>query len=191
MDLGLEIKTTTGFAYSYQDWGPDGTDEIPHAYMCQCQWYMAVKGWDRWDLYVFINRDDIRLYRIERDEAFIQGLISAAEKFWEAVKSGTPPDPDPAHTSTGPLLRRMYPGTSGETLQLGREAQVWRNRVKALRAAKRRIKKAEKFYKNRIRAVMGEAAIGELPASGSIKRSLTRRKGYTVDPKEYVSLRIN
>ena len=44
-------------------------------------------------------------------------IVDSAHDFWHNhVLAGVPPEPDFEHKSTLPMLRRMYPGTNGETV---------------------------------------------------------------------------
>jgi putative phage-type endonuclease len=88
---GLEVKTAGYWASKSDEWGPDGTDEIPANYLCQVQWYLGCTGWDRWHVAALIGGSEFRRYVVERDEAFIAHLFARAGEFWSHVEARTVP----------------------------------------------------------------------------------------------------
>jgi putative phage-type endonuclease len=89
---GLECKTAGQWAADSENWGPSGTDQVPIEYICQCQHYLAVTGWESWDLAVLIGGRDFRTYTIPRDESLIEHLVKIESQFWECVQTRTPPE---------------------------------------------------------------------------------------------------
>lgn len=85
--IGLEIKT--GNSYQMRNWGGVDGDEIPDAYYCQVQHYMAALGLDLF--YVFGVIGNNRLLRIvPRNDEFVSRLIDREAEFWAAVKQNDP-----------------------------------------------------------------------------------------------------
>ena len=88
----LECKTSS--AFSKNDWGEPGTDQVPSLYLVQCAWYLAITECERADLAVLIGNSDFRVYTIERDLELEGLLLSHAENFWhEHVLCKEPPAP--------------------------------------------------------------------------------------------------
>lgn len=88
----LECKTSS--AFSKNDWGQEGTDQIPPHYLVQCAWYLAITECEEADLAVLIGNSDFRIYTIARDPELEALLISHALAFWhEHVLARTPPKP--------------------------------------------------------------------------------------------------
>jgi putative phage-type endonuclease len=88
----LECKTTSVF--NKDEWGEEGSDQVPNAYLLQCAWYMAITGCARADVAVLIGNQDFRLYRINRDEKLEGLMIDQARRFWfEHVLARVPPQP--------------------------------------------------------------------------------------------------
>ncbi|PUE33086.1 hypothetical protein B9Z35_06080 [Limnohabitans sp. Jir61] len=88
----LECKTAS--AYSKDEWGPAGTDQVPRAYLLQCIWYMAITGCSTAHIAVLIGNADFRTYQINRDEKLEALVIEQAKRFWyEHVIAGVPPKP--------------------------------------------------------------------------------------------------
>lgn len=90
-DRILECKTANGFAA--KQWGEAGSDQVPDAYLIQCQWYMGVTGASVCDLAVLIGGQDFRIYSINRDDDLINDLLIQGAAFWELVKNNVAPDP--------------------------------------------------------------------------------------------------
>jgi putative phage-type endonuclease len=88
----LECKTSS--AFSKNDWGEPGTDQVPPPYLVQCAWYMAITECQSADLAVLIGNSDFRVYTIERDLELEGLILSHAQHFWsEHVLSQVPPAP--------------------------------------------------------------------------------------------------
>ena len=68
-NAGLECKTANGF--KSKDW--DG-DELPDSYYCQCQWYMAVTGYDKWYIACLIGGNHFVWKEIPRNDEFIEDM---------------------------------------------------------------------------------------------------------------------
>lgn len=146
----LEIKTSATF----EEWGPDGSDEIPPYIRAQALWQLDTMGLD-WVIVAcfFLLTQKIRVYRIERDDADIALMRERAAAFLDDVAAGRVPDID--HTAaTAQALSLLYPlGGDGETeIDAGLAADY--------RAAKADLDDARDHYDlltNRLRAAMGEA----------------------------------
>lgn len=149
---GLEIKTAgIDQAKRWMD------DEVPDAYYLQCQWYMAVTGYERWYIAVLIGGNEARWKCIERNEEQIRVLIDAGERFWEMVENKTPPLPD-GTKSSGDTLVDMYPGKrDGQVLDLRSPdvVQAYEN-MKRFAEAEKFAGKAKEEAKQVIMSAMGE-----------------------------------
>jgi putative phage-type endonuclease len=176
---GLECKTSNQFMVS--DWGPSGTDEVPHEYRLQCEHYMNCTTWPEWYLAVLIGGNQYRQYYIQQDDELSELVLQGVKNFWAHVEAKEPPELDWNHRSTKPLLEKLYPGTNGQTIFLPDNLVHWQ-RVKD--EAEARIKEDEAVVtaaKNRILAAMGENSIGVILGCGV---KYTRKK---IEKKEYVS----
>ena len=76
----LECKTSS--AFSKNDWGEPGTDQVPPLYLVQCAWYMAITECQSADLAVLIGNSDFRVYTIARDLELEGLILSHAQHFW-------------------------------------------------------------------------------------------------------------
>ncbi len=126
-DFGAEIKFVQSPA-KYGEWGAEGSDEVPVYYQIQCQHYMAVKGWPRWLVGVFLAGIGLRHYWLDRDEKVIAHLIEKEREFLDMVEAGTPPDPE-----TDMDLRLRWFASTDKTVLVTpeiREALVLRERLR-------------------------------------------------------------
>jgi len=97
-DRVVEFKT----ARNSDDWGQPGTDQVPQAYLLQCQHYMRVTGKQVCDLGVLFKDSrtpELILYEIKRDDDLLALVVPKLVEFWRCVQSGEAPaaiNPDDA-----------------------------------------------------------------------------------------------
>ncbi len=88
----LECKTAS--IYKKEEWGEEGTDQIPQNYLYQVAYYCAITGYERVDIAVLIGGQDFRIYRYNKTPKLENELIEVAKKFWnEHVKIKQAPEP--------------------------------------------------------------------------------------------------
>ena len=85
-DAGLECKTTS--ALNLRQFR---NVEFPEQYYVQCVHYLAVTGCQRWYLAVLVFGRGFFTFTLERDQAEIDALMAAEERFWALVEQDTPP----------------------------------------------------------------------------------------------------
>lgn len=154
--VGLECKTAS--EYLKKEWGDD---EVPAAYLLQCQHYMAVTGYEAWWIAVLIGGNKFVHKKIERDEELIQYLIDIEKDFWlNNVEKNEPPMFDGSDASTE-LLKHLYPESITDSfVSLGKQEELL---IEARDQVDREIKvlqeqKAE--YENKIKAKLGTSEAG-------------------------------
>jgi putative phage-type endonuclease len=152
----VEIKTA-GFRSS-EDWGPEGTSDVPEDYLCQVQWQMLVTGLPVADLVVLIAGQDYRVYTIQRDDELIALLLQAAQQFWERhVVPGIPPPADGSPSYSEHLSRR-FATDDGTMLPATDEARdLVRRYVDAKDEADAAEERAE-LLRQQVQALVGEAS---------------------------------
>jgi putative phage-type endonuclease len=175
MRIGFEAKT----AARADGWGDSGSDEIPAYIMCQVQHYLAVTGYDVWDLAVLIGNRDYRMYRINPIESIISDLVEAEEEFWDRVQAKVAPDVSWQSAATTRLLKNLYPGTNGQVIQLPNVAQKYQDVMDDAAEQKNIYEKVIVGCKNRLAMLMGENSIGLLDDGTAIIRKEQVRKEYT------------
>ncbi|MCP1176236.1 MULTISPECIES: YqaJ viral recombinase family protein [Bacillus] len=154
--IGLECKTAS--EYLKKEWEDE---EVPAAYLLQCQHYMAVTGYEAWWIAVLIGGNKFVHKKIERDEELIQYLIDIEKDFWlNNVEKNEPPMFDGSDASTE-LLKHLYPESIADSfVSLGKQEELL---IEARDQVDREIKvlqeqKAE--YENKIKAKLGTNEVG-------------------------------
>jgi putative phage-type endonuclease len=183
--IGFEAKTSA----RSDGWGESGSAEIPPYIMLQCQHYLAVTGYDVWDLAVLIGNRDYRSYRINPIESIINELIEAEQEFWDRVENRVAPEPQWQSAATTRLIKDLYPGTNGQVIALPEVAQKYHDVQKDAEAQRKLFDGIIEGCKNRMAMLMGEAAIGIMPDQSAYTRKLQKRKEFVVKASEFVATR--
>lgn len=183
-ETGVEIKTI-GWRRA-GDVLDHGLEESCPDYVLQAQQQMSVMNWQRVNVVLLIEKS-LHVYPVERDDEMI-GMIAAHEaELWERIVNGDPPPPTRPSDVKHYLQRRTIVGAVvpltarasdkwGEYERLGRE-------IAALEAD-RQLLKADVLHE------IGDAPAGLLSdGARMIRRKLTQRNGYTVDPAEVLDVR--
>ncbi len=185
---GLEIKNRG--AWMAGEYGETGTDEVMLQDLFQCMHYLAITGYDAWNLAVYFGGDEFRDYRIPRDDEFIEGLIETEADFYDALIGNTePPAFDTGHRNAHSLANRLWRGRNDELLVLDETAASWHAVAQEAADKAKHYDAVAKGAKLHIRELMGDHAVAMLPDGSTYEVTTTKRKGYTVEPTEYVSLR--
>lgn len=151
----LECKTTS--QYNKEAW--EG-DDIPAAYICQVQHYLAVTGYGKAYIAVLIGGNSFVWKEIERDEEFIEILIQREQAFWENhVIADVPPAID-GSPSASELLQKLYPQDDGSAIMLDEQSHVLIEAIEKLKADKKSTDELLKTYENQLKMSLEEASEG-------------------------------
>jgi putative phage-type endonuclease len=134
-------------------------DGVPEYVQCQVQHQLAVTGKPAADVCVLICGQEIRIYRIERDDELIARLIELERQFWHYVETDTAPPADGSE-SAGKSLRYLYPQDSGDVLDLSDDPQLCQIFTDLL-VAREEVSRAEQMEAERKQTIqqrMGEAS---------------------------------
>lgn len=172
----LECKTAG-------EWGAKHwRDGVPEYVQCQVQHQLAVTGKQAADVCVLLCGQEIKIYRIERDEALIEKLIALERQFWHCVETDTPPPVD-GSDSSGRALKYLYPNDSGDVLDLTEDShlcQVFTDLL-AARDTIAQAQQQEDLYKQTLQEKMGEASRIIFPAGEvSWKKNKTGSRRFLV-----------
>lgn len=166
---------------SVQDWGAEGTDEVPDHVNLQVQHQMYVADLDRvWVAAAIAGYGlEWRLYVVPRSAAIIGALVDREIEFWRRhVTPRCPPESSAPSIEVLKLLRR----TPGSCVDLGEEAAaLWLQREFA---AEQR-KNANADYEDataKLLAMLGESEAGRLP-DGRMLTYLSQRSAPRCDVK--------
>ena len=89
-DAIFEAKTAGHFAAD--DWGEEGTDEIPLHYLAQTTHYLIVTGASVCFVGVLIGGQKYREYIVRRDPTLIEMVVEGEREFWRMVDERVEPD---------------------------------------------------------------------------------------------------
>lgn len=173
-----------------EGWGIAGTDEVPHHYLIQVQHYLAVTGYAVADVAVLIGGQDFRTYEVPADADLQQLVIEGEADFWSAVEKNEAPEPIFNAEGQLALMKRLYPGTDGSTLNATEEQVYWRQ---VHEDAQRRVKSytdAAESAKAHLLYEMKLASRLIFPDGMQLQRKLVNRKGYTVEPGSHIDARF-
>lgn len=158
---GLEVKARGAFAA--EEYGPSGGDQVKESDILQCQHYMACTGYGMWNMAVLIGGQELRSYKIPRDESLLSNLIELEYRFWSAVERRVPPDLDFSHRSTPSLINRFFPGTDGKTVLLPDRAVEIHELMTTAAEERKNADSRYKALKNERDSLLGNTAVGVLP----------------------------
>ena len=172
----LEIKTTN----SLPNMRKFKNGEYPESWYCQITHYLAVSGLEKAYLAVLIGCREFKVFEIERDEDEIAALMGAEEKFWNNVKTNTPPVAD-GLKSTSEAISAIYPDSNGDIVSLmAYETDLMQ--YLALKTQIEALEEQQKQMANRVKAFMKEAGKGE---SNRYKVSWTSSERRSFDAKAF------
>jgi predicted phage-related endonuclease len=90
--VNIEAKSVHPFAAD--QFGEEGTDEIPIYYAAQAMYGMMVTGRQRCIFAVLVGADNLSVYELMRDDETIAGIRDKAVTFWrDHVLAKIPPEP--------------------------------------------------------------------------------------------------
>ena len=173
------------------DWGDEGTDDIPVEYIMQAQQQMAVINAERCDIpCLHFHSGKVKVYSVDRNEDIISEIVKASAEMMERIENRDPPEANWAHSGTLDLMKAMYDVTESSkelthlSVSLWDEMEVWKSQRNA-------IDKRIKSNKARILDELGECADGMLPDGRQIRRRMVQRKETTIPAYKYMSLRCS
>lgn len=185
----VEIKNVNPHMQRY--WGAEASDAAPDYVIPQPHTYMLIRDYPCADVAAFFGGSHLRVYTIERDREWDEMIVEATHTFWyDNVMAGVPPPFDPEHPAALDALTRIYPGTSGTEIHAPPALLPWHQvRLEAL-DTRLEMERVIDACDARIRKHMADAAIMYLGSAGRYERKLVKRRGYSVEPTEYMSCKF-
>ena len=144
-------------------------DGVPEYVQLQVMHQLAVTGYKAADVAVLIGGQELRIFRIERDEALIERLIALEHAFWEQVEQGAPPAGD-GSDSAEKALRCLYPNSGGDQVDMSDDPEL-NATFDALLAAREKLDAAQKHearLRQHLQRHMGEADRATFACGGSV-----------------------
>jgi predicted phage-related endonuclease len=120
---GAEIKTVQ---FGFEKYSQPGEPvRVPKDHYVQCQSYMAVTGYDTWDLVALFGLSRVRWYTLVRNEKVISALRERAQSFWERyVLTDEMPPIGPTDRAEAYMRERYGKGAQSETILLATAQQT-------------------------------------------------------------------
>lgn len=167
-----------------------GLAEVCPQYVLQAQQQMAVMGWKVVRLVALVERK-LREWPIERNDRLINMMIEREAVFWDHVTRRVPPDIDFSKAGALKAVQALYPEVAnGSVVRLSDDAVAAWEAYEKLGKDATEIGKQREGYKAFVLNEIGENYGGLLPDGGRmVRRKLTQRKGYVVEPSEYIDVR--
>lgn len=152
---GLEVKCSTRKS---DEWGAEGSDEVPTHYFVQVSWYMAVMDAQGWNFATLFSGNKLEQFRIVRDLNFEHDLIEAGRAFWfDNVLKQVEPDIDESE-SYGKYLARKFSLNSGLVIEEPSQDIIdWTVKMKQAEDAEKVAEADKQLANNHLRALVGGA----------------------------------
>ena len=167
-------------------WGENGTDQIDPEYLPQVHMQMWAADCERTHVAALIGDDDFRIYFIGRDPDMDQLISQVGDWFWSQVQDRDPPPIDYDHITTLPLLKKMYPGTNGETIHLPDEIEHWDAVSQEASAKIKLYQSTVDCAKAHILELMQESAIGKMDNGYEFVRQQIEVPARTQEAYDYI-----
>jgi putative phage-type endonuclease len=183
---GLECKT----ARSAEGWGEPGTDEIPQQYLIQVQHCMIVTGIEVFDVRVLIGGSEERMYEVPADRELQELIVEGEHAFWGHVARREPPPVDLNAPNAYRVVRSLYRGTDGRTLQADEALEAWRIVMEQAYDNASNYKAVAEQAKAHLLWAMGDASMLTFADGRMMLRKEVKRKAYTVEASTYIHSQI-
>lgn len=144
-------------------------DGVPEYVQLQVMHQLAVTGHKAADVAVLIGGQELRIFRIDRDDALIERLIALEHAFWVQVEQGTPPAGD-GSDSAEKALRCLYPNSGGDQVDMSDDPEL-NATFDALLAAREQLDVAQKHearLRQHLQSHMGEADRATFACGGNV-----------------------
>ena len=175
-DVGVVDAKASEYPIGY---GEPGTDQVPPHIRTQMVGYCGLLRREWADVALLRGTRGLDLYRVMADPELYAALIGEAVKFWtENVIPQIAPAVDGTEAYRD-YLRELYPRDNGLEIVATPEQALLVEEWQAAQSASKAAKTHEELVKNRIRDVMGEAAV-LLSAVGKVTNRIQKGSTYTV-----------
>jgi putative phage-type endonuclease len=132
---------------------------VPEYVQLQVMHQLAVTGQQAADVAVLVGGHELRIFRLERDEALIARLIQLEAEFWRHVTEDTPPPAD-ASDSADRALRALFPEDDHEVLDFTEQPELSEvfEQLLVVRSVLDEAKRDEAQLKHQLQQAMGTAS---------------------------------
>lgn len=177
-------------------WGEPGTDQIPDGYLIQVQHALDVclaaglVEQDAAEVCVNFVGYETRLYLVRWNADLVRPLVELEREFWGRVERREPVGPDWSHPLRDQVANRLALIRPDTAVALGPDAIALADEYQRLAAEARRLDAMSRDFKGQLGILLGQAEEGRLPDGRRVRQKVCHRKGYTVEPSQYVDFRI-
>lgn len=199
----IEAKTSGIFGPIHGNWGEAGSDDVPDGYIIQCQTQLLCTGADLCHLVALLGTRGFQEFHIEPVDDLMKTIRDVATDFFESyVTPKKDPREDWADRLTNthgltllsdpcePVLEtvKRFRKVPAKVVTIEDPAHVldWQEK----RQARLDAEKLEKAAMAAVLADLGDAEGADLPGAMQLTHFETQRKGYTVEPSSYRTLRL-
>lgn len=151
--VGMDAKAP-GFR-QVRRWG-EGAEDLPDEDFCQAQWYLALYGYERWDVAPLLGRE-LRVYPVVPKPDLQAALIEAGERFWLSYVVPRTPPPADASASARRMLEAVYPAEIEDLREASLDEHDLAVALFRARATRGSTEEAVDLIENRLREAIGEA----------------------------------
>lgn len=92
LDCGIEFKNRDWLIFR-DEYGEDGTDQVPLRDLVQCVGYMLLTSKKRWLLGALVGGNERHVFEIGYDDQLAEAILAGVREFWSHVERGEPPEP--------------------------------------------------------------------------------------------------
>ena len=134
-------------------------DGVPEYVQLQVMHQLAVTGQDAADVAVLVGGNELRIFRLLRDDVLIERLTTLEQDFWRHVEEDIAPPAD-ASESAERALRSLYPDDDHEVLDLTENTNLTDafEQLQAVRSVLASTKQQEAQLKHTLQQAMGCAS---------------------------------
>lgn len=183
----IECKNVS--RWLWEDW----LEDAPLPVKIQGQHYLAAFDLEIVTAVALIGGNRLLYYDVERNQKFIDAMLEAEERFWARVVSDNPPPATAADHKFLNMLVKEAPGTTvqmpSEALDFHDELAGVKNEIDKIKTMLSPLEEKQKDLEAKIKQQMGDASEATLPDGSSYTFKTTKRKGFTVEPTEFRTLR--
>jgi putative phage-type endonuclease len=156
MSRGLEIKTVQS-SFATDKWGEPGSDQVPLYYATQVAGYMAITGFDSWDIAALFIGSEIRVYRVQRDLELEAEILRRVSDWWTRyIINENEPAIDGSEACAA-YLSTKYPSNRLPLIGANEEAEELLRNLFSIREQVKSDDAIQTEYENRLKAIIGEA----------------------------------
>lgn len=139
------------------DWGEEGTDQVPTHIICQLHWYFPLIDAEAGDIAVLFRNRDYREYHIPRDLEFEAMIFERCHEFWRRYVEGDEvPDLDGSE-GTRRYLADRYPSNNGKIITATDEINEMVAMLRQIRGERAKYETLEATVEARIKQAIGDA----------------------------------